>query len=183
MSVALITPQEKKYKKLIFLGLDNAGKTTLLRFLRDGRITMNEPTIHPNQEDLIIGNIKFTTHDLGGHDSARALWKTYFTAVDGIVFIVDALDRDRFPESKRELDALMTDDSLADVPILVLGNKIDVPQAASEEELRAYMGLRETYGKSGSGGQTSGRPLEVFMCSVLRGQGFKDGFQWLNQFY
>merc|ERR1712196_763915 len=81
-----------------------------------------------------------------------------------------------------QLDALMTDDSLADVPILVLGNKIDVPQAASEEELRAYMGLRETYGKSGSGSQTRGRPLEVFMCSVLRGQGFKDGFQWLEQF-
>ena len=91
-------------------------------------------------------------------------------------------DRDRFPESKRELDALMTDDSLADVPILVLGNKIDVPQAASEEELRAVTGLRETYGKSGSGSQTSGRPLEVFMCSVLRGQGFKDGFSsgWHN---
>jgi GTP-binding protein SAR1 len=171
-----------KNASLLFLGLDNAGKTTLLRYLRDGRITMNEPTLHPNSEELIIGNIKFNTHDLGGHESARTLWKTYFTAVDGIVFIVDALDRDRFPESKQELDQLMTDDSLSDVPILVLGNKIDIPQAASEDELRAVLGLRETYGKSGSSGNSGARPIEVFMCSILKEQGFKDGFEWLAQF-
>ena len=76
----------------------------------------------------------------------------------------------------------MTDDSLSDVPILVLGNKIDIPQAASEDELRAVLGLRETYGKSGSSGNSGARPIEVFMCSILKEQGFKDGFEWLAQF-
>jgi GTP-binding protein SAR1 len=56
--------------------------------------------------------------------------------VDAIVYLVDAADRDRFPESKRELDSLLSDDSLSTVPVLVLGNKIDIPTAASEDELR-----------------------------------------------
>ena len=55
--------------------------------------------------------------------------------VDAVVYLVDAYDKERFAESKKELDALLSDESLASVPFLVLGNKIDIPYAASEEEL------------------------------------------------
>merc|ERR1719456_1480714 len=104
--------------------------------LKNDRLNVHEPTIHPNQEELVIGKIKFNTFDLGGHEAARKLWKDYFTVVDAVVYIVDALDRERFPEAKKELDSLLTDESLQNVPFLVLGNKIDVPTAASEHELR-----------------------------------------------
>lgn len=173
-----------KDAKILFLGLDNAGKTTLLHMLRDSHLGTHSPTLHPNKEEVMWGNINFSTHDLGGHQSARALWKEYFTKVDGVVYIVDANDRDRFPESKRELAQLLNDDQLQNVPFLVLGNKIDMPRAASEAELRHALGLQSTTGKElgvkGEEGQI--RPHEVFMCSVVKKHGYSDGFKWLAHY-
>ena len=79
--------------------------------------------------------------------TARRVWRDYFPAVDAMVFLVDACDHARLAESKEELDALLTDETLANCPVLVLGNKIDRPNACSEEELRNIFGLNCTTGK------------------------------------
>ncbi len=169
----------KKHRTLIFLGLDNAGKTTLFTMLQTDCVRVMAPTIHPNSTEMAIGNCNATAFDLGGHCAARRLWKSYLGNVDGIVYLVDALDRDRFNEARRELDKILCDDDIAHVPVLVLGNKIDVTRAASEMELRQELGLMETTGKSGEvpAGQ---RPCEVFMCSVIRRVGYGDGLRWLS---
>ncbi|KAL2778862.1 GTP-binding protein SAR1b [Daubentonia madagascariensis] len=152
----------KKTGKLVFLGLDNAGKTTLLHMLKDDRLGQHVPTLHPT----------------------RRVWKNYLPAINGIVFLVDCADHERLLESKEELDSLMTDETIANVPILILGNKIDRPEAISEERLRDLFGL---YGQTTGKGSVSlkelnARPLEVFMCSVLKRQGYGEGFRWMAQY-
>ncbi|KAH0462346.1 hypothetical protein IEQ34_009921 [Dendrobium chrysotoxum] len=125
----------QKEAKILFLGWITPGRRRSSTCSRT-RLVQHQPTQYPTSEELSIGKIKFKAFDLGGHQIARRVWKDYYAKVDAVVYLVDAVDKERFAESKRELDALLSDDSLANVPFLVLGNKIDIPYAASEEELR-----------------------------------------------
>jgi GTP-binding protein SAR1 len=105
--------------------------------------------------------------------------------VDAIVFLVDSADSERFGESKKELDGLLSDDNLSSVPFLVLGNKIDNPAAVREEELRHSLNLTNYTtgkGKVNLSDSPNMRPIEVFMCSVVRRMGYGEGFRWLSQY-
>jgi len=143
--------------------------------------------------DLLLHHKEVNTWKTGGPcaeysfvslEHARRIWKDYFATVDGIIFLVDAADRTRFNEAKEELAHLLEEQSLANVPFVVLGNKIDIPVAASEDELRNALGLYShmTAGRDVKQAQAGVRPIELFMCSVVKRMGYAEGFQWLSNF-
>ena len=92
----------KKDAKIVFLGLDNAGKSTLLTVLKTGRVTQIDPTRYACSENLTINKVKMSAFDIGGHTAMRKMWREYFPKIDAIVYLVDAADPDRFEESKVE---------------------------------------------------------------------------------
>jgi GTP-binding protein SAR1 len=172
-----------KEARIVFLGLDNAGKTTLLHMLRDGKFLVHEPTRHPQFEELTIDSITFKAHDLGGHKAARRLWKQYFANVDGVVFIVDSTDQPRLQESAEELQALFEEPALAGVPFAILGNKIDQKGAVSELQLKQALNIESLCtGKDSPKVTEDARPCELFMTSIIKRGGYQPAFKWLSSY-
>ena len=88
-----------KKGNIVFLWLDNAGKSASLHVLKTDRVTQTRPTIRPHLEELKMGNLVLTTFDLAGNETARRIWKDYFPAVNSILFLNDSVDVKRFLEA------------------------------------------------------------------------------------
>lgn len=128
--------------RILMLGLDGAGKTTILYKLKLNETVASIPTIGFNVETVTpVKNISFTVWDVGGQDKIRPLWKHYFNNTQGMVYVVDSSDRSRFNESRDELNWIVESDEMHGVPVVVLANKQDLPQAASPADLAAKLGL------------------------------------------
>lgn len=96
-----------KKAKIVFLGLDDAGKTTLLLRLKEDVMKQMDPTQQPYSEELTMGKITFKAWDLGGHEAARKTWRNYVSDVDGIIYLVDSSNSKRFEESRIELQGIL----------------------------------------------------------------------------
>jgi len=171
-----------KHAKLVFLGLDNAGKTTLLQLLVNDQVGVFMPTQKPTAEAFVMGGVTFTSHDLGGHEVARRLWFEYSVDAQGLIFLIDASDKARLPEAMDELTRLRSDPQLDMIPILVLANKIDLQDSMGERALRLFFDIPppESYLQPVDNQRTA--PVALYLCSLVKRQGYKEGIQWLAQF-
>ena len=115
----------QKKGTLIFLGLENAGKTTLLNYMVTGKVFQFPPTFQPYNKEVKVGKIIFNTFDVGGHQGARKIWKDHYPSADGIVFIIDSSDKNKFSEVKEEFIKVCNSKELENLPILIFGNKVD----------------------------------------------------------
>ena len=109
--------------KMCVLGLDNSGKTTILKALSREEIQNVMPTQGFNVKTLQNGNFKFNVWDLGGQKAIRQHWKNYFEKLDCLIFVIDSSDRMRMDETGEELQKLLEEDQLAGVPVLIFANK------------------------------------------------------------
>lgn len=133
------------------LGLDSAGKTTVLYRLKFDQYVNSVPTVGFNCEKVkgTVGKAKgicFVIWDVGGQDKVRPLWRTYTRSTDGIVFVVDSTDAERMEEAKVELLRVVRTPEASGVPVLVIANKQDMPSARDASTVEKEMNLHELVG-------------------------------------
>merc|ERR1712039_686962 len=135
-----------KEMRILMVGLDAAGKTTILYKLKLGEVVTPIPTIGFNVEEVSYKNISFHVWDVGGQDKIRTLWRHYYTNTQGIIFVVDSNDRDRIDDARDELHKMINDEELKDAIVLVYANKQDLPELTTPE-VTEKLGLHTIRGK------------------------------------
>jgi len=156
--------------RILVLGLDNAGKTTILYRLQVGTVVSTIPTIGFNVETLTYKNIKFQVWDLGGQTSIRPYWRCYYPNTQAVIYVVDSSDPERVGTSRQEFHAILEEEELAEAAVLVFANKQDVPGALSELQITEGLGLAEI----------KNRQWAIFKTSALKGEGLWEGMEWLS---
>jgi ADP-ribosylation factor-like protein 1 len=158
-----------KDMRVLVLGLDNAGKTTVLYRLQLGNVVTTVPTVGFNLETVVHKNITFQIWDLGGQTGIRPFWRCYFSATDAIIYVVDSSDKERMGIAKNELFALLDEDELKESLLLILANKQDLPEAASETEVASMLGVAAI----------RNRTWTIAKCSAKDGTGLIEAMDWL----
>lgn len=132
------------HSKILLLGLDGAGKTTLLYKLKLNETITTVPTIGFNVETVRpVQHVSFTVWDIGGQGKIRQLWRHYFLGSEGLLFIVDSQDDQRLWEAREALAWILQSDEMTGVPVVVLANKQDVPNAQTPTAIASGLGLAE----------------------------------------
>ena len=160
----------KKDYRILMLGLDAAGKTTLLYRLKLGEVQTTIPTIGFNVEQVEYQNITFTVWDVGGQDKLRSLWRHYYEGAHALIFVVDSNDRERTQLAKNELSRLLGAEELQNAIVLVFANKQDLPNALSAQELASQLELA----------QRIKNPWYIQPCCATEGSGLYEGLDWLS---
>jgi small GTP-binding protein len=168
----------KKEMRILMVGLDAAGKTTILYKLKLGEVVTTIPTIGFNVETVEYKSISFTVWDVGGQDKIRPLWRHYYQNTQGIIFVVDSNDRERIddssgsenPSAKEELHRMLAEDELRDAVLLVFANKQDLPNAMSVAEVTERLGLN----------QLRNRKWYIQATCATTGDGLYEGLDWLS---
>ncbi|GAM23588.1 hypothetical protein SAMD00019534_067630 [Acytostelium subglobosum LB1] len=160
----------KKDMRILMVGLDAAGKTTILYKLKLGEIVTTIPTIGFNVETVEFRNISFTVWDVGGQDKIRPLWRHYFQNTQGLIFVVDSNDRERTQEACDELQKMLNEDELRDAVLLVFCNKQDLPNAMSVAEVTDKLNLHSL----------RQRKWYIQSTCATSGDGLYEGLDWLS---
>jgi len=159
-----------KEMRVVMLGLDAAGKTTILYKLHIGEVLSTVPTLGFNVEKVQYKNVMFTVWDVGGQEKLRPLWRHYFNNTDGLIFVVDSLDRDRVDRAKEEFTSIINDPFMRNSAILIFANKQDMKNCLSAAEIAERMGLAEL----------RGRRWHVQSAVATQGLGLYEGLDWLS---
>merc|ERR1712006_69076 len=161
----------KTEMRLLMVGLDAAGKTTILYKLKLGKVVTTIPTIGFNVETVEYKNISFNVWDIGGQDKIRKLWRYYYANTQGLIFVIDSNDRDRIEDAREELAHMLNEDEMRDAVLLVFANKQDLPNSMTAAEITDKLGLRNM----------RGRQWFIQSTCATTGDGLYEGLDWMSR--
>ncbi|MEE6501188.1 hypothetical protein FKM82_004091 [Ascaphus truei] len=163
-----------KQARILILGLDAAGKSTVLYKLKFKESFTTIPTVGFNVEMVQAAkHLQLTMWDVGGQHNMRTFWCYYFENTDGLVYVVDSTNKQRLEESKKEFEFILQNELIKNVPVVVLANKQDLPGALNAEEITRKFNMKK---------YCCDRDWYVQPCSALSGQGLADGLSKVTEF-
>jgi ADP-ribosylation factor protein 1 len=162
--------QSNEPKRILMLGLDAAGKTTILYQLKINEIVTTVPTIGFNLEEVKYKNLTMSIWDIGGQDKIRKLWRYYFNGSMAIIFVVDSSDHSRIEEAQEELHKLLKEDELYRIPVLIYANKQDSQFALTINQIAEKLCMHEF----------PNREWFIQPCCATNGDGLYEGLDWLS---
>mmetsp|Transcript_1799 Transcript_1799/g.5458 ORF Transcript_1799/g.5458 Transcript_1799/m.5458 type:complete len:193 (-) Transcript_1799:3234-3812(-) len=169
--------QKEREMRLLILGLDNAGKTTVVRRLNGDDVHTVSPTVGFSITPMCLGEYSLNLWDVGGQKTIRTFWRNYFEQTDGIIWVVDSADRSRLAVCREELASVLKEERLAGATVLILANKQDLASAMLPSEVEQELDLSTV--------STAARHWLVIGCSAFCGSddnqanGLREGIQWL----
>ncbi|XP_064647337.1 ADP-ribosylation factor-like protein 5B [Lineus longissimus] len=156
--------------KVIIVGLDNAGKTTILYQFLMNEVVHTTPTIGSNVEEVVWKNIHFLMWDIGGQETLRSSWNTYYTNAECVIVVIDSTDRERLPITKQELYNMLANEDLRKAKVLVFANKQDLKdRAMSSSEISQQLNLTSI----------KDHGWHIQACCALSGAGLYQGLEWI----
>merc|ERR1712218_618758 len=161
----------KHEMRILMVGLDAAGKTTILYILKLGEVVTTIPTIGFNVETVEYKNLNFTVWYVGGQDRIRPLWRHYYQGTNGLLYVVDSNDRDRSEDAREELTKMLNEDEMRDAVLLVFANKQDLPNAMTAAEVTEKLGLHNL----------RHRQWYIQSACATTGDGLYEGLDWLSR--
>jgi len=157
--------------RILMVGLDAAGKTTILYKLKLGEVVTTIPTIGFNVETVEYKNLRFTVWDVGGQDKIRPLWRHYYQGTKGIIYVVDSNDRDRVENAHEELSKMLNEEEMRDAALLVFANKQDLPNSLTAAEVTEKLELQNM----------RNRQWFIQSACATSGDGLYEGLDWLSR--
>ncbi|KAF9268393.1 ARF/SAR superfamily [Marasmius fiardii PR-910] len=160
---------KEKEMRILFLGLDNAGKTTILKKLNGEDILSVSPTLGFNIKTFVHGKYTLNIWDVGGQRTLRPYWRNYFEQTDALVWVVDSGDRMRMKDCREELHSLLLEDRLSGASLLIFANKQDLQGSMSDREIREALNLDSIKSHNWA----------IWSCSAVTGVNLVEGLNWV----
>ncbi|KAI1286432.1 ADP-ribosylation factor-like protein 5B [Halotydeus destructor] len=157
--------------KIVIIGLDNAGKTTILYQFLMNEVVHTSPTLGSNVEEVIWKNIHFVMWDIGGQESLRQGWNAYYQNTEFVILVIDSTDRERLGLSREELMRILANEDLRKAAILIYANKQDVKGCMAPAEISEKLGLSSI----------KKHRHQIQSCCALSGEGLYQGLEWIVQ--